>query len=63
MKTKVIAGILVLVLMVSSIGIASARYYRGDQAPAEGKRFTGPGRMSQLTEEQKPDAIPKVHEC
>jgi len=35
MKTKVIAGILVLVLMASSIGIASARYYRGDQASAE----------------------------
>ena len=62
MKTKVIAWILVFVLMVSSIGIASARYYRGDQAPEEGERFTGPGRMSQLTEEQKPDDILNMYD-
>jgi hypothetical protein len=34
MKTKLIAGILVLALVATTIGVVSARYNRGVQAPA-----------------------------
>jgi hypothetical protein len=51
MRRKVIAGIVVLALVASAIGVISARGNPGMQSPA--KAFKAPCWMDQLTEEER----------
>ncbi|MCK4734153.1 MAG: hypothetical protein KAT65_16995 [Methanophagales archaeon] len=56
MRTKMIAGILVLALVATAFTVVSAQTNIGDSAPMGlGRRFGGAWGMSQLTDEERED--------
>jgi Spy/CpxP family protein refolding chaperone len=74
MKTKLIAGLVVLALVATAVGVISARNNFGAQLPPQWTRgsgwmnqskynITSPcGNMSQLTEEQRQEVRQKIQE-
>ena len=67
MKTKLVAGILVLAVVATSIGVVTARGYFGASASAqasmaEGGWSGGPCGMGQLTEEEREEMQEQMQE-
>lgn len=63
MRTKMIAGILVLALVATAFTVVSAQTNSGDSAPmGQGRRFSGAWGMSQLTHEEREDIQQQLQE-
>jgi len=63
MKTKLIAGILVLALVATAVGVVSARNnFSGTAQTASGEQSFGQCWMNQLTEEQRQEMRQQMQE-
>ena len=63
MKTKVVAGILVLAVVAAAIGVVAARNNFGMQPPAMDHRWSGGSWwMNQLTKEERPEVRQQMQE-
>jgi Spy/CpxP family protein refolding chaperone len=61
MKTKLIAGLVVLALVATAVGAVSARNNLGMQSPTKAQQWSrGPCGMSQLTDEEKQEIQEKL---